>query len=274
MIGASFFAVAGASLLGSVHCAAMCGGFVAAYTDGEGASRTERVLSHLLYNTGRWVTYAALGAVAGALGSALDLAGRAAGVAEVAALATGILLVCWGLSGLSQGARLVRLKTRAPRASTRFFASFLARFRAQPRVARAAVLGFTSTLLPCGWLYAFAVLAAGTGSAVAGATLMSAFWLGSLPMMLGLGFSLQAAGRRLHARLPRLRAALVTLVGVATLLLRFQLPAFANSAPSPHREQGGGLPTSADCPCHKQKHAALATEPFPNLGAPRPPEGR
>ena len=231
MTGASFLAVAGASLLGSVHCAAMCGGFVAAYTDGEGASRTERAFSHVCYNAGRLLTYSALGALAGALGSALDLAGRAAGIAEVAALATGVLLLCWGLSGLAQGSRLVRLKTRAPRAVTSFFTSLLVGFRAQPRVARAALLGLTSTLLPCGWLYAFAVLAAGTGGAVAGATLMSAFWVGSLPMMLGLGFSLQTFARRLHARVPRLRATLVTLVGVATLLLRVQLPAFAGCTP-------------------------------------------
>lgn len=274
MIAASWLAVAGASLVGSVHCAAMCGGFVAAYTDGGGASRTERVLSHVFYNSGRLVTYSALGALAGTVGSALDLAGRAAGIAEVAALATGILLVCWGLSGLSQGSRLVRLKTRAPRALASGFTAFLAGFRGKPRVARAALLGLTSTLLPCGWLYAFAALAAGTGGAVAGATLMSAFWVGSLPMMLGLGFSLQSAARRLQARVPRLRAALVTLVGAATLLLRVQLPAFAASAPSsPNAARGTALPTSADCPCHKKKHAAPATEDMPRLVPPQRAEG-
>lgn len=269
MSAVSWLAVAGASLVGSVHCAAMCGGFVAAYTGGDGASRTERLLSHLFYNAGRLVTYTALGALAGALGSALDLAGRAAGIAEVAALATGILLVCWGLSGLAQGSRLVRLKTRAPRALASRFTTFLAGFRAKPRPLRAAVLGLTSTLLPCGWLYAFAALAAGTGSAVGGARLMTAFWVGSLPMLLGLGFSLQTAARRLQARLPRLRAALVTLVGVATLLLRIQLPAFASAAPpSKAAPSGSALPTSADCPCHKHNHAAPATEDLPRFVAP------
>jgi uncharacterized protein len=276
MNGASWLAVAGASLLGSVHCAAMCGGFVAAYTDGEGANRTERALSHLFYNAGRLVTYSALGALAGALGRALDLAGRAAGIAEIAGLTTGVLLVCWGLSGLSQGSRLVQLKTRAPRAITSRLTSLLAGFSAKPRTARAALLGLTSTLLPCGWLYAFAALAAGTGSAAAGALLMSAFWVGSLPMLLGLGVALQTAARRLHARVPRLRAGLVTLVGVATLLLRVQLPAFAAGAPTPiARASGSALPTAADCPCHKQKHAvAPATDDLPRFVAPLHREAR
>ena len=57
-------AVLGASLLGSVHCAAMCGGFVCLYS-GTGASRHKGAAPHAAYNAGRLVSYLLLGALAG-----------------------------------------------------------------------------------------------------------------------------------------------------------------------------------------------------------------
>src|SRR5690606_18807129 len=52
---------------------------------------------------------------------------------------------------------------------------------------RAALLGVSTGLLPCGWLYAFALSAAATGSARDGALVMAAFWLGSVPALVGVG---------------------------------------------------------------------------------------
>ena len=54
--------------------------------------------------------------------------------------------------------------------------------RERPPVARALLLGLFSTLLPCGWLYAFAVLAAGTGGPWTGMLVMAAFWAGTVPV--------------------------------------------------------------------------------------------
>ena len=65
-------AVLGASLLGSVHCAALCGGFVCLYT-GVGSTRTvhatsgriRRAAPHAAYNAGRLVSYLSIGVLAG-----------------------------------------------------------------------------------------------------------------------------------------------------------------------------------------------------------------
>ena len=65
-----------ASLLGSLHCAGMCGAFVAfavGIDDPDAARKRARL--HAAYNLGRLVTYSVLGAIAGAIGGALDLAG-------------------------------------------------------------------------------------------------------------------------------------------------------------------------------------------------------
>jgi uncharacterized protein len=257
MTTTAFLSVAAASLVGSVHCAAMCGGFVAAYAGG-GESVGERAAAHAAYNGGRLVTYLALGAAAGFLGSALDLAGHAAGLADAAGIVTGVLLLVSGYVGLSARPKLVRLETKPRRGIAARLGTLLATFRAKPPVVRALVLGLSTTLLPCGWLYAFAAFAAGTGSPSSGAALMGAFWIGSLPVMLGVGVSLQALTRRLTPYLPKLRSVLVLAVGIFTLLSRLQMPAFAASSPSVLRTgtAGAPLPTKADCPCHSRTKGA------------------
>jgi sulfite exporter TauE/SafE len=257
---ASWLGVALASLAGSAHCAAMCGGFVAAYASGEREAPGRRALSHLAYNAGRLLTYTALGAAAGALGRALDLAGRAAGLAGVAGIVAGGLLLFWGALGLLPRPALIRLGRQPRFGFTRWVSSLFARFVKQPALLRAGLLGLSTTLLPCGWLYAFVALAAASGGALNGALVLSAFWAGSVPVMLGLGWSLSGVMRRLHSRLPRLRSALTLGVGALTLLFRFQLPAFAEqSAPATGVAPAAALPRSADCPCHKKRESVPAS---------------
>jgi sulfite exporter TauE/SafE len=249
MNGLSLASVLVASLLGSVHCAAMCGGFVAAYADGANAGTGRRAGAHLAYNAARLVTYLALGASAGALGRALDLAGNAMGLAHVAAIVAGALLLASGIVALAPRSSLVKLRPRPRSSAASLLGRVLVRFRAAPPVVRATLLGLSSALLPCGWLYAFAALAAGTGGAIAGARLMAAFWLGTVPMLLGLGLSLETLGRRFARLFSRLRPALVIGVGTVTLLSRLQLPAFAAARPSASPSRAGA-PMPADCPCH------------------------
>lgn len=254
MTPATWLSVFAASLLGSVHCAAMCGGFVAAYAGGGGEGVGRRFTSHVAYNGGRLVTYVALGAGAGALGRALDLAGRAAGLAHAAGIVTGLLLLVTGVVGLAPRAApgIVRLKLGPTRGLGGWLSSLLLRFRERPAQVRAAILGLASTLLPCGWLYAFAALAASTGTATSGAWLMSAFWAGSLPIMLGVGVSLESVTLRFKRLLPRLRSVLVLSVGIVTLLSRFQLPAFASERRPATSAASASVPSAADCACHKR----------------------
>jgi sulfite exporter TauE/SafE len=236
---AVLFPVVLASLLGSVHCAGMCGGFVAAYA-GDGGSESAR--SHLAYNAGRLVTYTSLGALAGALGGALDFAGQSVGLGRAAALLTGGLLVLVGVARLWQGPRLVTLRAGAPRGPLRWLGALLARVHGQPPARRALLLGLTTTLLPCGFLYSFVAVAAGSGSAAYGAAVMGAFWLGTLPALFGAGVSLAWLGGKLRAHLPRLAALCSVALGLLTLGLRALPEAPAPSASSQH---------GADCPFHR-----------------------
>ncbi|HET7545274.1 MAG TPA: sulfite exporter TauE/SafE family protein [Polyangiaceae bacterium] len=241
--------VAAASLLGSIHCAGMCGGFVA--IAGEGTSGKARMLPQLTYNAGRLVSYTVLGAVAGTLGRALDLAGNAAGIGRVAALVSGAIMILWGMGALleTQGVRIFRGRWALPKRLT----EGLARLRRLPATWRGFVLGLATTLLPCGWLYAFAVTAAGTGSALHGALLMAAFWSGNLPVLLGLGAALNSAIGPLRRHVPLLSAAVIFGVGLFTVTARANLPAFAANALSGcHSSPALGAPSPGACPCHRK----------------------
>lgn len=204
------FSVLVASLLGSVHCAGMCGGFVCFYAGG-GPARTA---SHMAYNAGRLVSYLGLGALAGLAGAAVERVGALAGLSRAAAIVSGTLMVAWGLSTLlaARGVRLPRLEGRPGTCNP--LGSLLARVRSQPAVVRAAATGLLTTLLPCGWLYAFVAAAAGAGSVARAMLTMGFFWLGTLPMMLAAGYGVQRIAGPLRARLPVVMASAVVVMGL------------------------------------------------------------
>ncbi len=233
--------VLGASLLGSPHCAGMCGGFVVFYAGQESGSR--RPWPHLAYNGGRLLSYVALGAVAGALGAGVDRIGAAAGIGRAAAILAGLLMVTWG--GLTLLRALgVRLPTTiAPAALHRAVAGAMRALHARPPEVRALALGLLSTLLPCGWLYAFATTAAATGAAATGALVMAAFWLGTLPVMAGFGLLAQRAVGPLRRRLPAFTAAALVVVGLLTMAGRIPTT-FAARERAP-RHGAHGAPASA-----------------------------
>jgi sulfite exporter TauE/SafE len=209
-----------ASLLGSVHCAAMCGGFVCLY-----AGEARGPASHVAYNGGRLLSYLLTGAVAGVLGSAVDAAGTLAGISRFAGLASGALLVAWGGAMILRAAGVRGLTPDGASLSQRVLGPLLARTRHRGPTTRALAIGVLSTLLPCGWLYAFVVTAAGTGRVTGALLVMAMFWVGTLPAILAVGASVQRLAGPLRRRLPLVTAVAVVIVGFLSLWGR---------VPSPH----------------------------------------
>ena len=228
MTAALLGAVFTASLVGSLHCAGMCGGFVAFYSGSDTGKRGRRYLAHVTYNGGRLAAYLLLGAVAGLLGAAVDLAGSLTGVQRFAAMAAGVLMVAWGVYTLIQALDYPVPAVPLPRFFQRFASAAHRSLRDRPPVVRALFLGLFSTLLPCGWLYGFAVLAAGTGHPWSGMLVMASFWVGTVPVMLGLGLSLQWLTAPLRRRLPVVTAAVLIAVGLLWLVGRTAMPMHAS----------------------------------------------
>jgi sulfite exporter TauE/SafE len=220
--------VLGASLLGSVHCAAMCGGFVCLYS-GAGSARHVGVTPHVAYNAGRLVSYLLLGALAGTVGHGVDRIGGVAGVGRLAAIAAGALMVVWGGSTLL-AALGVRMRQRiAPRALQATLTSLLVRFRNESPTVRGAATGLLTTLLPCGWLYVFVATAGGTGRVLDAMLIMFVFWLGTLPMMVTIGLGAQRVFGAFQRRLPLAAAGAAVVLGLLAMTGRM------NASPFGHR---------------------------------------
>ena len=207
-----------ASLAGSLHCVGMCGPFVAFYAGGDASRGARRLLSHATYSAGRLAAYATLGLAAGTIGAALDLAGSLAGFQRVAAVAAGAVMIAWGVLALLR-IRGVRVLPRSA-GSTAWLQRAFRVVANTPPVLRAGAVGLLSGLLPCGWLWAFLVAAAGTGSAAGGAAVMGAFWLGTVPALLAVGLGAQLLAAPLRRHVPAVTAVLLVALGIFAIVSR------------------------------------------------------
>lgn len=247
-----------ASLVGSLHCAAMCGPLVAVYAGADPSHGWRRGLGHVFYSGGRLLAYATLGAAAGGLGAALDLAGRLAGIQRVTAIAAGALIALWGLVSLLQARGIDVGRLALPAFVRRMLGRVMVQVRDKPPMLRALIIGLASALLPCGWLYAFVVAAAGTSSAARGALVMSVFWAGTVPVMVSLGLGLQAMAGPLRRHLPVISAVALIIVGLLAVVTRIEKAAVA----------GAGRRTPATVEQALEQVQAAADEPPPCCAPP------
>ncbi len=231
-------------LLGSVHCAGMCGGIVAALSAPRALQarrafpvpvRTVSAFSlewpaaaiHVAaYNAGRLASYAAAGALAGGLAGGL---GRLSGLGMLQAgayWAASLMLVALGLYLLDAWRGLAWLE-RGGRVLWRRMSPLLARIGPFDSPGRLFAAGALWGWLPCGMVYSVLATAMLSGSAAGGAAVMLAFGAGTLPMLAAIGM----AGVRLRTVLQMgavRRACALLVLGFGLLGLwraAFKLPA-------------------------------------------------
>jgi uncharacterized protein len=230
-------AVLVASLLGSLHCASMCGPFAAFAMLRD--PRRGPVTLQALYHGGRMLAYLVLGGLAGSVGASLDFGASLLGIGRIAGVLAGCMLVLLG------GRRVLAiLGVRLPNgAGTLALGRLIA--RAQRRIvkaepaARAFGTGLCTALLPCGWLYAFVASAAGTGSAMRGVWVMLLFWTGTVPILAGIGAGVRKVLARVGRWVQLATAILVIGLGVASIVGRWSImvpPASAATATTPPPE--------------------------------------
>lgn len=210
-----------ASLAGSLHCAGMCGGLVVFYSGTDATHGVRRLIAHTVYNGGRLIGYLILGAAAGAVGGVINLAGSLAGLQRIAMPLAGAMMILWGLGAIAQirGVKLFGSGKGNGRFSKAVRNAFGVVARRPPAV-RAAAVGLLSALLPCGWLWAFVITAAGTASPQGGLAVMTAFWAGTVPILLAIGFGAQSMALPFRRHAPLVTAILLVVIGVVAIVRR------------------------------------------------------
>jgi hypothetical protein len=192
-------------LVGSLHCAAMCGPLVLAVSATAGG--LPFATARAVYHIGRLGTYAVIGGLFGAVGQTFALAGvqRWLSILAGAAILVGLLFSTRLALNTPIAKLVIQLK------------SLFGRLLPRRTLASQFILGGINGLLPCGLVYIAAAGAATTLSPIGGALHMAAFGAGTLPMMFGLSFAsgkLRCAGLRFRKLIP----VSVTLVAVLLLL--------------------------------------------------------
>ena len=183
----SIITIISIAFLGSFgHCVGMCGGIVIAYSSTKIKSHwTKQVqaLAHLLYSFGRISTYMILGALFGFVGGVVTFDNLTSGIFL---LLTGFMMVLVGLSLLGKIKFLTILEHTCSK-SPLYQSTFKALLGSQSLFSF-YLLGMLNGLLPCGFVYVFAITAASTGSAFWGAFVMLIFGLSTVPALFSLGF--------------------------------------------------------------------------------------
>lgn len=193
-------------LFSAPHCIGMCGGIVSAVSLNSAATLRK---SMLLYNAGRILSYAALGAVMGTVGSFVDVAGKFAGVQGLASIIGGCFLLLW----LWRRFQLPLMNRLSSFLHQRLAGG--AKRSEQQETLHLLATGIAFGFLPCGLTYAMQMTAASTGSGLEGAAVMALFGLSTFPA-LALAASVAAFANKKWRRFMR-KASLVTAIAVGVI---------------------------------------------------------
>lgn len=158
---------AAAALFGGWHCAAMCGAL---------AATCSNYKFSFLYQLGRLLVYLGIGVLAGITGSKIlgEIPAEVSLIVKVLLLAMTVWIL-WA-SGAVQGLQQIVFKK-------------LWQIRSRSRwINEHFLLGILNGFLPCSWLYAFVIVAAGLQSGISGAAVLFGLWLGSLPWLMSATF--------------------------------------------------------------------------------------
>ena len=183
-------------LISSFHCIGMCGP-IALLLPVKQNGPGEKMVALFLYNIGRVFTYAILGTILGVVGRRIYLAGFEQSFSVILGALLLILLVAFAINKsllhkkpggfvFNPVQRIIARQLRSPH----FSAIFL--------------IGAANGLLPCGMVYFALAGALATGTVVKAVIFMTAFGLGTAPLMMLMGYFGTVINMRLRNRIKNL----------------------------------------------------------------------
>ena len=213
----NFISIITIAFLGSFgHCMGMCGGIVLAYSSTKIDNQwttTKQSIAHILYSSGRILTYTILGTMFGYIG----------GVATFSNLTNGILLIIAGgfmvLAGLSLSGKIKFLTLiEHSFANNAWYTNIFRQLLQTKSLFSFFILGMLNGLLPCGLVYFFAITAASTANPFYGALVMFIFGVSTVPALFSLGFFVGIyKNGKLRNNMIRLAAIAVVIFGFYTI---------------------------------------------------------
>jgi len=163
-------------LVGSLHCIGMCGPIVVALPV-KGFSTFRLIITRLLYNIGRVITYSFLGLLFGILGKNLNILG----LQQITSIVFGavMILVVITPSKIKNSISRVSVVSSANGLLKKGFSKLISKQSAESFF----LIGILNGFLPCGFVYVGIAGALVTGSLMNAVIYMFLFGLGTIPVM-------------------------------------------------------------------------------------------
>lgn len=203
------WAAIGLGFISSFHCMGMCGPIALALPIGK-TNPVERLFYVLVYNSGRILTYAALGATFGLIGSGLFIGG----FQQTVSITIGLFLL---VSVIFTGQTLQNTLNNSLYGFFSAIKSALSALFGKQAKSSIFLIGLLNGLLPCGMVYLAIAAALTTGSFVNGSLFMAFFGVGTMAVMFTLPLFSGFMNRNLRSGIQKLSP--VFKVAMAILLI-------------------------------------------------------
>lgn len=203
--------------VGGLTCLAVQGGLLASVIAvkeeeevDKGINTKNTIFPTLAFLLAKLVAYTALGFILGGFGGAIGISQE---VQIIMQFAAGLYMVAVALNLLNVHPIFRYAVIQPPKFLTR-------KVRNQSKskdIFAPAFLGAMTIFIPCGTTLAMEALAISSGNALAGALIMSAFVLGTMPLFFGIGWITSILGDNFRDKFLRIAAAAVLYLGITSM---------------------------------------------------------
>ncbi|GAB1450491.1 sulfite exporter TauE/SafE family protein [Draconibacterium sp.] len=198
-------------LMGSFHCAGMCGPIAIALPL-HGNTAPQKIFGGTLYNVGRTITYGIMGAIFGLLGQGIQMIGVQQKISVImgAVMIISVLFPALFKNQYRMDKSMFSLVGKLKKRIGEMFSirSFQSLF----------FIGMLNGLLPCGLVYMAIAGAIGTGNAAEGTLYMILFGLGTIPMLLTISLAGNIMSQAIRRKINKLIPVMVVVVGLLFIL--------------------------------------------------------
>jgi sulfite exporter TauE/SafE len=198
-------------LVGSVHCIGMCGPIVLALPSTSN-SHWVVLFTRIMYNFGRVITYAFLGAVFGLFGSRLVLIGLQQNVSII----IGVIILITVLTPSRYKNYLIQ--TRIYQTFNSQIKSMFAKLMSRKANSSFLLFGIVNGFLPCGFVYVAIGGAVATEGVLSGTLFMALFGLGTMPIMLAASILGKHVNTSLRNKINKIMPVLAIILAIIFIL--------------------------------------------------------
>ncbi len=228
----------GLGLLTGFHCIGMCGP-IALVLPLNNKSWGTRILSSLIYNFGRTITYGLMGAVFGIIGAGFSLAGFQRWIS----IAMGVFMIA---SVLFPKVNQMLYKGTGDSKIMNSIKKKLSKYFQQASYKSLLITGLLNGLLPCGMVYMALAGAIAVGSFTGSILFMVLFGLGTIPMMFMMSMLGNFASFKLKHMINKIIPIVVVIVGLLFILRGMELGIMYISPPAQKLEINEGMMHNSD----------------------------